>query len=349
MVGEPVATPVDPASADEAFWRRYHDMRRTRQAESRPEDPVRPDSLEELRLKRDSPFQLEYRYEIANGGLMLSWFYGETVKPGTAEYEKNKHLFWADLYVRLEYRRKGIGKSWLALLLDLLDRHGCTTVGFSTEEEGGHLFLKWLGAEPKLVGVESRLDLKSTDWAMLRTWADDGARRSPESKLEVYDGPLPESLWEDFAAQSTLMLNTMPFEDLDAGHLLVTPEHLREWYARMELLGDRIHTVLVREPDGTVSAMTDMTWGSYRPALLYQMFTGVHTQARGRGLGKWIKAAMLLHLHELYPAARWVATDNARSNAPMLAINRRLGFKAHRLGTEYQLSRDGLAARVRRL
>jgi hypothetical protein len=57
---------------------------------------------------------------------------------------------------------------------------------------------------------------------------------------------------------------------------------------------------------------------------------------------------MLAHVRELYPDLRWVITGNAASNAPMLAINKRLGFKEYRAGAEYQISRGRLAARVNR-
>ena len=348
MAGEIVAVPVDPKTADSSFWRRYHSMRRARQSESRPDDPVRPDSIEEQRLRRENLFHVEHRYEIAAGDVMLAWFYGHTVKPGTADYERNRHLFWADGYVRPDHRRAGLGRSWLPTLLELMDRHGCTTVGFSTEEAAGDAFLNWLGAEPKMVGAENRLDASEVDWAMVRSWSEEGPRRSPETRLEIYDGPVPDSMLADFAAQSMAMLNTMPFEALDIGQIVVTPDHIRDMYSRMAMSGDRIHTILTREPDGTMSAMTEASWGAYRPQLIYQMFTGVATKARGRGLGKWIKAAMLLRLRDLYPDMRWIATDNVGSNAPMLAINRRLGFKEYRKGTEYQMSRKQLAAHLRR-
>jgi GNAT superfamily N-acetyltransferase len=75
----------------------------------------------------------------------------------------------------------------------------------------------------------------------------------------------------------------------------------------------------------------------------------VRAAARGRGLGKWLKAKMLLHMREVYPAADWVATDNAGSNAPMLAINKKLGFKQYRTASEYQMTRDELSARLKQL
>jgi hypothetical protein len=66
-------------------------------------------------------------------------------------------------------------------------------------------------------------------------------------------------------------------------------------------------------------------------------------------LGKWIKAANLLRIRSLYPDAQWISTENAGSNAPMLAINKKLGFKQYRVGSSYQLSRERLAARLKEL
>jgi hypothetical protein len=54
-------------------------------------------------------------------------------------------------------------------------------------------------------------------------------------------------------------------------------------------------------------------------------------------------------VHDLHPEAQWVTTENAGSNAPMLAINKKLGFKEFRAETEYQISRDNLAALIKRL
>ena len=340
---------VEFQTADADFWKRYHAYRRVRQHESRRDDPVLPDDVEERRLKRESPFDIQYRYEMAEDGVLLSWLWASTIKPGTPEYESNKHLFWADLYVRPDARRRGLGSSWLPLLGDLMDTHGCTVLGVGTEDASGHAFLKWVGAEPKMSGAENRLKLADVDWKMVERWVSEGPKRSPQTKLESFDGPLPEAMWDDYAPQLSSMLNTMPFEDLDHGEIVVTPDHIRDFYARLEIGGERLHTIITREPDGVISAITDTTWGPHRPAIIEQQFTGVRPDARGRGLGKWVKAAMLAHLHDLYPDAQWVATGNAGSNAPMLAINKKLGFKQYRAGTEYQISRDGLAARIKQL
>jgi mycothiol synthase len=140
-----------------------------------------------------------------------------------------------------------------------------------------------------------------------------------------------------------------PYEGLEHGNEIVTTDQMREWFARQDLRGQRQHTVIARDPGGVIVGLTDTDWAPYRATIIHQQLTAVRPEARGRGLGKWVKAAMLLHLREIYPDAKWVATDNAGSNAPMLKINRELGFKPFLMGTEYQMSRDQLAERIKSL
>ena len=349
MVKNLVPQEVKPNSAGRDFWRRYHTFRRERQLEVRPEDPVVPDEVEETTMQHDRESMIAYRYEIADRGEMLSWFDGHTTRPGSPGYESNRRFFNAYWAVGRAHRRQGIGSMWLPLVVELMDRHGCSVATIGTEEDSGHEFLRWLGAEEKITGAENRLRLSDVDWSMVGRWMDEGRRKSPATRLEIYDGRLPESMWPDFAAQRGTLLNSMPFDDLDHGEIVITAERIRESYERMERLQEVVHTVIAREPDATISGMTDMWWAPYRPSFVEQMFTGVRPEARGRGIGKWIKAAMLDHIHTLYPQAEWISTGNASSNAPMLAINTKLGFRQFRTGSEYQISRDQLAERVRTL
>src|SRR5437773_1737139 len=211
MVGELTPVRVDVGSADRAFWNRFHELRRVRHHESRPEDPVQPDEEVETRIRKGNPFEVQHYYEISRDGLMLSSFYGETVSPRNAEYETNKHLFWADGYVRPDARRQGIGATWVPVITKLMDEHGCTVVGMSTEEEPGHGFLEWLGAEQKLTEIESRLKLSEVDWPMLERWVAEGAQRSPQTCLEIYVGDLPEEMLGDYSHSQSSLYNTITY------------------------------------------------------------------------------------------------------------------------------------------
>lgn len=339
----------DPLTAHRNMWSQFHELRRINDAETSPGDPVMPDDLVEAIMKRPDPFEFRDRYVIASGEEMLSLFRGVGVTPANPEYTTNKHLYWAGGFVRPDRRRQGIARLWLPLIAELMDSRGATVLGFSAQLESGHAFLKWLGAAPKLTEIESRLDLTQVDWGMVERWVREGQERSPNTRLEVYHGPLPEAMWPEFAVQRTLLENSVPTEDLDMGDEIVTPERMREWYERQAAIGEVGELILTREPDGSMSAMTDVGWAPFRRTHIHQMLTAVTPNARGRGLGKWIKAAMLLHLRELYPDALWIVTGNARSNAAMLGINRALGFKPFRSSTEYQISRAALGTKIKAL
>lgn len=300
-------------------------------------------------MQRDDPFRIKHRYEVSRDGAVLSWLSCESVKPGTPEYESNKQFFEADIFVDPKHRRQRIATSWFPLVTQLMDRHGCTVLNLYSELDSGHEFLKWLGAEPKLTEIENRLKLADVDWTMVERWAAEGPARSPQTKLEIYDGKIPESMWDEFAPQYSALINTIPWEDMDHGEIIITPEMMREWYTRMEMRGDLQHSVVAREADGSISGINDLEWAPYRRTIIHQQLTAVHPKARGRGLGKWIKAANLLRIRDLYPDAQWISTENAGSNAPMLAINRQLGFKQYRVGTEYQISRERLGALLKEL
>jgi GNAT superfamily N-acetyltransferase len=346
MVKDLVPAPVDANSASADFWRRYHAFRRDRHLETRPDDPLLPDDVEESKLRQAHNFEIVYRYEIARDGEMVSWFGCSTAKPGAPGYESNRHVLNAGVEVRRERRRQGIGRAWLPLLVELMDRHGCTVLSLNADEESGHAFLKWLGAEAKLAEAESRLQLADVDWPMVDRWIAEAATRSPETGLEQYDGPIPEAMRGEYAVQLSSLLNTIPFEQLDHGEIVITPAQMAEWYERMAAVQATLHTMVTRERDGSLSGMTSTSWCAHTPVVVHQQFTGVRPDARGRGLGKWIKAAMLRRVHNRYPEARWISTYNASSNDPMLAINYALGFRRHRVGAEYQISRDDLAKKL---
>ena len=62
-------------------------------------------------------------------------------------------------------------------------------------------------------------------------------------------------------------------------------------------------------------------------------FTGTRRPYRGRGLGTAVKLASIAWARE--HGIVELVTDNDETNAPMLAINRRLGFRPARRRVEY--------------
>jgi GNAT superfamily N-acetyltransferase len=332
-----------PKEASAEQWARVHKYRRERLAEADRLDQLFPDKDYETMAKRDDPFGKSRRYFVEHNGEIISGFHTYLPFPDSPGYESNKHLLNADLAVLTPHRRKGIGTALLRQALSLMEENDKSVLTLGTEEDDGHAFLKAIGAQPKLEGAENRLALNEVDWDMVARWVKEGREGNPDTEFVFYENRIPEEHLAEIAPVFTELLNTMPFDDLDHGDIVMTPELFKEWYDQMDQLKIDHHIYMTKEPDGAISGMTDVSWAPQTAERITQNFTGVRPEHRGRGLGKWLKAAMLEYIRGRYPQVEFVSTGNANSNDPMLAINRKLGFKTHKGGTSYQISREDVA------
>jgi len=68
--------------------------------------------------------------------------------------------------------------------------------------------------------------------------------------------------------------------------------------------------------------------------------TGVFPEYRNKGLGRWLKAAMLEKVLKERPEVKYVRTGNADVNAAMLKINTELGFQPYMADALWQVEID---------
>lgn len=110
----------EPKKAPRETWDQYHVYRRIIQQESRPDDPILPDDVVETRMKMDDPFSEQRQFlAIADGRIAGHVGWG-VMKPEAPGYESNKNYIWGGGSVIAEARRRGIGRSWLQLLLQAM-------------------------------------------------------------------------------------------------------------------------------------------------------------------------------------------------------------------------------------
>ena len=335
-----------PKRATPEEWRRYHDFRRRRHAEWRAEKPLTPDDIAQKSMLALDSRVIRNRWVAVRGDAIVSRLETSVTDPSSPEYQTNRHLLSADVFVLQQHRRQGIGRSWVPKLVETMERHQATVMTASAEDETGQAFLRRLGAEPKKTERESLLDVRDVDWEMVGRWVEAGQAASPQSRLEVYRHPLPEELLEEYCGRLSELLSQVPSEGLDRGDIFVTTRDLRETYALVDETGSSMYSCIIREPDGSITGITDVVKHPYEHGLVHQWFTGVDPSVRGRGRGKWLKATMLLHLRSVHPDTVTIQTGNAGSNAPMLTINHQLGFRLRRIETLYQVDRETLARRL---
>lgn len=330
---------LDLTAASRPFWDRYHAFRRLRHAESTPDDPFAPDDVVEAQLSYHDPFADKRAWEAMTSGVTAGFL--AVTGPSTADptYQSNRRFVEFVLSVHPDHRRRGIGKELLSRAVRDTDRRGGQVLQTTTHERSGHAFLGTMGAEVRRVDRANRLLLSNVDWAMIDRWIAEGADRNPKTIVRFIRGPLPDELVKEVCDLVEEIDNMIPSEDLDHGERRTTPEMLRSWEEQTRRAGAEFTMALTHEPDGGLSALTWMRWHRSNPWNIGQGLTGVRKKHQGRGLGKWLKAAMLRRMSKEHAEIRQVVTGNAHSNAPMLSINHKMGFKLFREYKTYQVDR----------
>jgi mycothiol synthase len=242
-----------------------------------------------------------------------------------------------DLFVRREHRRRGIGSRLLATICHETVKQGRSLLTWSTfgAVPAGDAFSRRVRARIGRVNRASELVLADVDWTMIKSWVRAERARDLGYRLELVDGVFPEHLRAD-AARFHHIMQTAPREDLDVGDVTVDAQFVAE-LDRALVEADRTRwTVFVRDPAGSCVGGTEVILEPWDPATVLQQNTGIDASHRGLGLAKWVKATMLERTWQQRPEVVRVRTENAFSNAPMLAINNALGFKVISMRAEWQ-------------
>jgi GNAT superfamily N-acetyltransferase len=140
----------------------------------------------------------------------------------------------------------------------------------------------------------------------------------------------------------TRLIADIPMGELDRPPIRYEIEGYRQWYETMDRVGGAHHLLVLRAPDGRVAGVSELGWDPRTPDRAWQQLTATDRAWRGRGVARGLKAAMFRQVHAHQPEVELMITFNAESNAPMLSINRRVGFVVHRRVVDYQVSRDAL-------
>ena len=260
------------------------------------------------------------------------------------DYENSSHICQIQITVDPAYRRKKIATYLLKHMIQIANAMGKDIVRADADNSTGLEFCKYLRGELIHKEVQHRLYLEDVDWQLVEDWCAKGRSRFPQTKIESFQ-EYPEKDIDEFCKIYTEIINQRPIGDLQE-ELVTTPESRRIEERNFKKREIEWHTMISREHDGQISAMTDIMYNPQELYRIHQYFTGVVGRYRRRGLAKRLKAEMLIYIKEKFPDAVYVTTTTAKENQPMRAINKQLGFVAKKT---YQMFRWALQDLVRRV
>jgi GNAT superfamily N-acetyltransferase len=148
-------------------------------------------------------------------------------------------------------------------------------------------------------------------------------------------------------AHLTHVMNTAPFDDLEHEDQVFTPELVLAFQEATRDRGVTTRTLVARhDPTGELAGFTELHVSRWDDTRGWQGDTGVDPAHRNRGLGRWLKAAMVLDALRTWPDLERIETGNAGSNDAMLAINVEMGFETAEWIGNWQVGLGPLEAAV---
>lgn len=241
------------------------------------------------------------------------------------DYESSAHICNIFISVDPVFRRKKIGIQFLKYLIHFAEMLGKNTIRADVDNDSGFEFCKYLRGKRIHKETQHRLYLEDVNWQAIEDWRAKGRSRYPDTKMETFQD-CPEKCIREFCSIYTEIINQRPVGEMTE-KLVTTPESRRIEERNMKNRGIEWHTMISREPDGQISALTDILYNPQEPYRIHQYFTGVLAKYRRRGLAKRLKAEMLKYIAERFTDAEYVTTTTAKENEPMRAINKQIGFR----------------------
>jgi GNAT superfamily N-acetyltransferase len=320
----------DPV-AYEKFFRIRDDVRRAEQ-----EFPVGL-GLEETRMlfTADQPDERSNGLGLVDGDtwlgmVWLDWWLLE-----------NTHVLDVEIAVDPRFRRQGVATQLLDEVKTRAEADGRTLLtGYviaeaATGTSSGTAFATAHGFVQKHTELHQVIELPMDDSVV-----DGLERKVPGYELLQWRDETPPEWLAEFADAYTAMSRDVPHGDRAVEIQVWTPERLVAREARRIEQGRFTHTTVAVDADGRLAAYTQMGGNRAVPERLYQYDTFVRPEHRGHGLGIAVKIPNLRSLQAELDHPAVLHTWNAPENAPMIAVNERLGFRAvdHRVAFELALS-----------
>jgi RimJ/RimL family protein N-acetyltransferase len=248
------------------------------------------------------------------------------------------------VYVAVPARlgRQGFGSSMLEFLVQGAARGGITAAlsdcWVPTGERESHAFRRF--AEKNgfaLANTEVRRELRLPVPAdHLAAWAAEAAPHHLGYQIETFVDDVPDELIGSLCHVMNQLSRDAPTGDIELEAGGRTPETFRKRGQVRREMGITMYWALATDATGQTVAYTNLAVPEGPRDVVEQGGTLVLRGHRGHRLGLAVKSANLAAVQATHPERTRVNTQNAEVNAPMVAINEKMGFRPVELALEFQ-------------
>jgi RimJ/RimL family protein N-acetyltransferase len=269
------------------------------------------------------------------------WFmaYDGPEPVGTASIDvsdyHNLEMAWLSVRVAPAHRRRGHGTAMLASLEELAGEMGRPLLGIDGwDSEATHGFAASGGYERKSAEIRRvQVVREAPDPQPIR---DDALQAAVDYELVRLEGYTPDDMLPGLV-ELTSAINDAPLDDLEWEDEIYSVERVQAYERAQIEAGYRFYRLVARHrATGELAGHTVAEVDVEQPAIGHQHDTTVARAHRGHRLGLLLKAEMMLWLAEAEPQLERIYTFNAESNAHMIAVNERLGYRPMGRVLEFQ-------------
>jgi len=186
-----------------------------------------------------------------------------------------------------------------------------------------------------------RLYRRKANHAEIRRWIAEGTANNPDLSVRFFE-IIPDEYADRYCELYRQFVLDMPSERADETRIFFDLDALRANDRLRQRVNSRLITCALFDRDGLMIAHANCYLNADSPEDVYQAMTGVVPEYRGRGLAKWLKAAIFVKVGEEYPASKTFFSEMRAVNDPILAINREMGYESEGHGHELRVELSAL-------
>lgn len=316
---------IDHLTYTDEDWQHYYEFRI--QSYALNGEPMPFNSLEELKTLNVSNIT-EHGEEIyqvwkngqANGILVFSIGFKDDL---------NKRFTFLENYMNDRYLETNL----LEMIFEKYLEYDEKSNSLAIPSKGGinDYVAEYFGASIGANADYYELTVKEANIEKIDTWLTEAPAKFPNLKIKFYD-EIPDDLLEEYAALYTQMIEDIPVPSELGEARSTTAKSVKDLQEAFKLRNYCVYSYLIFNEDNQLIALTSLSINLKRYEEMEQWLTGVMKKYQGRGLSKWLKAAMFKKLVTNFPKLEKIETEAHPENYPSVGLSKQMGYK--KMGTQ---------------